>query len=61
MPKRALGAQEAAIPAFVRTAQDRGMGSVAGMTLKTLPTVQDRRRTTAGPTPPLTPREFVLE
>jgi hypothetical protein len=57
----ALSAQEAAIRSFVRTAQANGMGTVTGMTLKITPTVQDRRKTTAGPTPPLTPREFVLE
>jgi hypothetical protein len=37
------------------------MGSVAGIALKIVPQVEDRRKTTAGPTPPLTPREFVLE
>jgi hypothetical protein len=57
----ASAAQEAAIRSFVRTAQAYGMGSFAGMKLKIVPTVQDRRKTTAGLTPPLTPREFVLE
>ena len=57
----ALTAQEAAIRAFVRTAQANGMGSVTGMALKIVPQMQDRRKTTAGPSPALTPREFVLE
>jgi hypothetical protein len=57
----ALTAQEAAIRSFVRTAQANGMGSVTGMTLKIVPQVEDRRKTTAGPTPPLTSRAFVLE
>ena len=57
----ALAAQEAAIRSFVRSAQASGMGSVAGIALKIVPQVEDRRKTTAGPTPPLTPREFVLE
>lgn len=57
----ALSAQEAAIRDFVRAAQKGGMGSVAGITLKIVPQVYDDRKATAGPTPPLTPREFVLE
>jgi hypothetical protein len=57
----ALTAQEAAIRAFVRTAQEHGLGSVTGMMLKIVPKVYDDRKTTAGPTPPLTSREFVLE
>jgi hypothetical protein len=57
----ALQAQEAAIRAFVRSAQDRGLGSVTGMTLKIVPQVNDRRKTTSSPIPPLTPREFVLD
>jgi hypothetical protein len=57
----ALNAQEAEIRNFVRTAQANGMGSVTGMTLKIVPQLYDDRKITAGPTPPLTPREFVLE
>jgi hypothetical protein len=57
----ALSAQEAAIRAFVRAAQEHGMGSVTGMTLKIVPKLDDQRKTTAGPTPLLAPREFVLE
>jgi len=57
----ALAAQEADIRAFVKAAQEHGMGSAAGMTLKIVPKLDDRRKTTAGPTPPLIPREFVLE
>jgi hypothetical protein len=57
----ALNIQEAAIRQFVRTAQDRGLGSVSGMTLKIAPKVQDRRKAASGPVPPLTPREFVLD
>jgi hypothetical protein len=57
----ALNAQEAAIRAFVRTAQQNGMGSVTGMTLKIVPQVNDRRKTTSGAVPALTPHEFVLD
>jgi hypothetical protein len=57
----ALSAQEAAIRQFARTTQDRGLGSLTGTTLKIVPKVQDRRKTTSGPVPPLTPHEFVLE
>jgi hypothetical protein len=57
----ALSAQEFAIREFVRTAQTHGLGSVTGMKLTITPTIQDLRKTTAGPTPALTPREFVLE
>jgi hypothetical protein len=45
---------------FARTAQDRGLGSVGGLTLRIVPQVQDRRKT-SGPVLALTPREFVLE
>jgi len=44
----ALSAQEAAIRAFVRTAQERGLGSVTGMTLKIVPQLYDLRKSTAG-------------
>jgi len=37
------------------------MPNVTGMTLKIVPELEDRRKTTSGPTPPLTPHEFVLE
>jgi hypothetical protein len=57
----ALAAQELAIREFVRTAQTHGLGIVTGMKLKITPAIQDLRKTTAGPTPSLTPREFVLE
>jgi len=57
----ALTAQEAAIRAFVRTAQQNGMGSVSGMTLQIVPQVNDRRKTSRGPVPALTPHEFVLD
>jgi hypothetical protein len=57
----ALSAQEAAIRAFVRTAQERGLGSVTGMTLKIVPQLYDDRKATAGVPPALTPREFVLQ
>ena len=57
----ALAAQEIAIRDFVRTAQTHGLGSVTGMKLKITPTIQDLRKVTAGPTPSLTPREFIFE
>ena len=57
----ALGAQEAAMRAFVRTAQQNGLGSVTGMTLKIVPQLYDLREMTAGAPPPLTPHEFVLD
>lgn len=57
----ALAAQEGAIRAFVARAQEHGMPAVSGMTLTIVPKLDDRRKITAGPVPPLTPREFVLE
>jgi hypothetical protein len=57
----ALSAQEAAIRQFARTAQDRGLGDISGMTLKIVLKVQDRRKTASGSVPPLTPHEFVLD
>jgi hypothetical protein len=57
----ALSAQEAAIRAFIRTAQGRGLGSVTGTTLKIVPQLHDDRKITSGPVPALTPWEFVLD
>jgi hypothetical protein len=57
----ALSAQEAAIRAFIRTAQGRGLGSVTGTTLKIVPQLHDDRKITGGPVPALTPWEFVLD
>jgi hypothetical protein len=57
----AMSAQEAAIRAFVRAAQDHGLGRVTGMTLRIVPQLYDTRKTTRGGVPALTPREFVLE
>jgi hypothetical protein len=57
----ALSAQEAAIRDFVRTAQDKGLGSVTGMTLKIVPQLYDLRDRSAGAPPALTPHEFVLD
>jgi hypothetical protein len=57
----ALNAQEAAIRAFVRTAQGHGLGPVTGMRLQIVPQVYDLRKTTAGAPPNLSPHEFVLD
>jgi hypothetical protein len=57
----ALSAQETEIRNFVRTAKEHGLGSVAGMMLRIVPQLYDDRKITAGPSPALTPREFVLE
>lgn len=57
----ALKSQEAAIRAFVQTAKERGLGTSRGITLRIVPQIGDRRKTTAGPAPSLAPREFVLD
>lgn len=55
-----VNAQETAIRAFVRAAQENGLGRVAGMTLKIELQVLDTRKVT-GLVPLLTPRELVLD
>ena len=56
----ALSSQEAAVRGFVAAAQRYGWGTAAGVRLEITVKVDDLR-TVKGATPPVTPREFVLD